>query len=91
LTEFALKLDLSCHFILYNRYHPVSSWPRPEIDPCELPVCFLSTNPQRVAVHYLSGCSGAATDRRHAMAMLAANHPNDPIDVIMGDWYVARR
>jgi hypothetical protein len=34
----------------------------------------------------LSGCSGAATDRRHAMAMLAANHPNDPVDVIMGDW-----
>ncbi|EMC91742.1 hypothetical protein BAUCODRAFT_302991 [Baudoinia panamericana UAMH 10762] len=34
----------------------------------------------------IAGCSGAATDRRHAMAMLAANHSNDPIDVIMGDW-----
>ncbi|KAI7480961.1 DUF1446-domain-containing protein [Hortaea werneckii] len=34
----------------------------------------------------IAGCSGAATDRRHAMAMLAANCPNDPIDVIMGDW-----
>ena len=34
----------------------------------------------------VAGCSGAATDRRHAMAMLAANHPNDPVDVIMGDW-----
>ncbi|KAI7529816.1 DUF1446-domain-containing protein [Hortaea werneckii] len=34
----------------------------------------------------IAGCSGAATDRRHAMAMLAANYPNDPIDVIMGDW-----
>lgn len=33
-----------------------------------------------------AGCSGAATDRRHAMAMLAANYPTDPIDVIMGDW-----
>ncbi|RMY52164.1 hypothetical protein D0865_05935 [Hortaea werneckii] len=34
----------------------------------------------------IAGCSGAATDRRHAMAMLAANCPNDPVDVIMGDW-----
>ncbi|KAK5117289.1 hypothetical protein LTR62_005906 [Meristemomyces frigidus] len=34
----------------------------------------------------IAGCSGAATDRRHAMAMLAANCPNDPIDVITGDW-----
>ncbi len=34
----------------------------------------------------IAGCSGAATDRRHAMAMLAANHPNDPIDVLTGDW-----
>ncbi|RMY82632.1 hypothetical protein D0862_11947 [Hortaea werneckii] len=34
----------------------------------------------------IAGCSGAATDRRHAMAMLAANCPNDPIDVIVGDW-----
>jgi hypothetical protein len=34
----------------------------------------------------IAGCSGSASDRRHAMAMLAANHPNDPIDVIIGDW-----
>lgn len=34
----------------------------------------------------ISGCSGAATDRRHAMALLASNCPTDPIDVIMGDW-----
>ncbi|KAK1056125.1 hypothetical protein LTR74_015157 [Friedmanniomyces endolithicus] len=34
----------------------------------------------------IAGCSGAATDRRHAMAMLAANHPNDPVDVLTGDW-----
>ncbi|KAF2094597.1 DUF1446-domain-containing protein [Rhizodiscina lignyota] len=34
----------------------------------------------------IAGCSGAATDRRLAMAQLAANAPNDPIDVIIGDW-----
>ncbi|KAK3678126.1 hypothetical protein LTR78_002221 [Recurvomyces mirabilis] len=34
----------------------------------------------------IAGCSGAATDRRHAMAMLAANCANDHIDVITGDW-----
>ncbi|KXL46451.1 hypothetical protein M433DRAFT_88046 [Acidomyces richmondensis BFW] len=34
----------------------------------------------------IAGCSGAATDRRHAMKMLASNYPNDPVDVIMGDW-----
>ncbi len=34
----------------------------------------------------IAGCSGAATDRRLAMAELAANAPNDPIDVIIGDW-----
>lgn len=32
------------------------------------------------------GASGSASDRRHAMAMLAANQPNDPVDVIIGDW-----
>ncbi|KAK3073655.1 hypothetical protein LTR53_004561 [Teratosphaeriaceae sp. CCFEE 6253] len=40
-----------------------------------------SNRPIRIA-----GCSGSATDRRQAMAMLAANHPNDPIDVFIGDW-----
>lgn len=34
----------------------------------------------------IAGCSGAATDRRHALAHLAANHPTDPVDVITGDW-----
>ncbi|KAK5702564.1 hypothetical protein LTR97_003509 [Elasticomyces elasticus] len=40
-----------------------------------------STRPIRIG-----GVSGAATDRRHAMAMLAANYPNDPVDVLIGDW-----
>lgn len=34
----------------------------------------------------IAGCSGAVTDRRAAMAQLAENHPNDPIDAIIGDW-----
>jgi hypothetical protein len=34
----------------------------------------------------IAGCSGAVTDRRAAMAQLARNHPNDPVDVIIGDW-----
>lgn len=34
----------------------------------------------------IAGCSGAATDRRAAMAHLAKNHPTDPVDVIIGDW-----
>lgn len=34
----------------------------------------------------MAGCSGAATDRRAALAQLAKNHPNDPVDVIIGDW-----
>ncbi|KAH9830251.1 putative DUF1446 domain protein, partial [Teratosphaeria destructans] len=34
----------------------------------------------------IAGCSGSAIDRRHAMALLAANHPDDPVDVITGDW-----
>ncbi|KAF2813383.1 DUF1446-domain-containing protein [Mytilinidion resinicola] len=40
-----------------------------------------SSRPIRIA-----GCSGSASDRRHAMAMLAANCAHDPIDVIIGDW-----
>jgi Acyclic terpene utilisation family protein AtuA len=32
------------------------------------------------------GASGSATDRRKAMAMFAHNYPNDPVDVIIGDW-----
>ncbi|KXS95463.1 hypothetical protein AC578_4718 [Pseudocercospora eumusae] len=39
------------------------------------------TRPIRIA-----GASGSASDRRHAMAQLAANHPAEPIDVIIGDW-----
>ncbi|KJX93837.1 DUF1446 domain-containing protein [Zymoseptoria brevis] len=39
------------------------------------------TRPIRIA-----GASGSASDRRHAIAMFAKNHPNDPIDVIIGDW-----
>ncbi|GAB7362700.1 hypothetical protein MBLNU230_g3007t1 [Neophaeotheca triangularis] len=34
----------------------------------------------------IAGCSGAATDRRFAMANFAANCPNDPVDVLIGDW-----
>lgn len=34
----------------------------------------------------IAGCSGAATDRRAAMAHLAKNYPTDPVDVIIGDW-----
>lgn len=41
--------------------------------------------PQDRAIR-IAGVSGAATDRRHAMAILAAYHPHDPIDVIIGDW-----
>ncbi|EON61256.1 hypothetical protein W97_00469 [Coniosporium apollinis CBS 100218] len=40
-----------------------------------------SKRPVRIA-----GCSGSTTDRRDAMRILAANHANDPIDVIIGDW-----
>lgn len=32
------------------------------------------------------GASGSASDRRHAFAKFAANHPTDPVDLIMGDW-----
>ncbi|TKX19900.1 hypothetical protein C1H76_8098 [Elsinoe australis] len=34
----------------------------------------------------IAGSSGAASDRRHAMATFAAYHPDDPIDVIIGDF-----
>ncbi|KAJ4367711.1 hypothetical protein N0V86_009832 [Didymella sp. IMI 355093] len=34
----------------------------------------------------IAGCSGSTTDRRNAMALLASNHENDPIDVLVGDW-----
>ncbi|OQO09366.1 hypothetical protein B0A48_04764 [Cryoendolithus antarcticus] len=34
----------------------------------------------------IAGVSGAATDRRQAMAQMAANHLDDPIDVMIGDW-----
>ncbi|KAH7323726.1 hypothetical protein BKA65DRAFT_598282 [Rhexocercosporidium sp. MPI-PUGE-AT-0058] len=34
----------------------------------------------------IAGASGSASDRRHAFASLAANHPSDPVDVIIGDW-----
>ncbi|KAF2279596.1 DUF1446-domain-containing protein [Westerdykella ornata] len=39
------------------------------------------TRPIRIA-----GVSGSTTDRRNAMALLAANYENDPIDVFTGDW-----
>lgn len=34
----------------------------------------------------IEGCSGAGTDRRDAIRAFAANHPHDPVDVIIGDW-----
>ncbi|KAE9994090.1 hypothetical protein EG327_001488 [Venturia inaequalis] len=34
----------------------------------------------------IAGCSGSASDRRHAMLSFASNYPNDPVDVIVGDW-----
>ncbi|CAK3991438.1 probable DUF1446 domain [Lecanosticta acicola] len=40
-----------------------------------------STRPIRIA-----GASGSVSDRRHALATFAANHPDDPVDVIIGDW-----
>ncbi|KAF2401287.1 DUF1446-domain-containing protein [Trichodelitschia bisporula] len=40
-----------------------------------------SARPIRIA-----GCSGSTSDRRHAMRVFAKNHPQDPIDVIIGDW-----
>lgn len=32
------------------------------------------------------GISGAGSDRRFAMARLAANYEKDPVDVLIGDW-----
>jgi Acyclic terpene utilisation family protein AtuA len=32
-----------------------------------------------------TGASGSASDRRHAISILAANYPTDPVDVIIGD------
>ncbi|KAF4549052.1 Hypothetical protein D9617_23g004670 [Elsinoe fawcettii] len=34
----------------------------------------------------IAGCSGSASDRRHALATFAAYQPDDPIDVITGDF-----
>jgi hypothetical protein len=34
----------------------------------------------------IAGCSGSTSDRRHAMLSFASNYPNDPVDVIIGDW-----
>ncbi|OJD22522.1 hypothetical protein ACJ73_06130 [Blastomyces percursus] len=34
----------------------------------------------------IAGASGSASDRRHALASFARNHPNDPIDVIISDY-----
>jgi hypothetical protein len=34
----------------------------------------------------IAGCSGSASDRRHAMHSLASNYLQDPVDVIVGDW-----
>ncbi|KAF2729592.1 DUF1446-domain-containing protein [Polyplosphaeria fusca] len=41
--------------------------------------------PEKRAIR-ISGCSGSTTDRRTAMALLASNYENDPIDVLVGDW-----
>jgi hypothetical protein len=43
-------------------------------------------SPQSQRPVRIAGCSGSASDRRHAMHSFASNHPNDPVDVIMGDW-----
>ncbi|RFU27572.1 hypothetical protein B7463_g8745, partial [Scytalidium lignicola] len=34
----------------------------------------------------IAGASGSASDRRHAFTAFASNYPNDPVDVIIGDW-----
>jgi hypothetical protein len=34
----------------------------------------------------IAGGSGSTSDRRHAILSLARNYPNDPIDLIIGDW-----
>jgi hypothetical protein len=82
-------LDFSFNFlvlVIYCPFYLASQWLHPEIDPFESQVRLRPTRTSKDTQLTLPGCSGAATDRRHAMAMLAANHPNDPVDVIMGDW-----
>ena len=39
-----------------------------------------------IVVLTLSGVSGSVSDRRRAMATFAKNYPNDPVDVIIGDF-----
>jgi hypothetical protein len=34
----------------------------------------------------IAGASGSASDRRQAILSFARNHPNDPVDLIIGDW-----
>ncbi|KAK5084184.1 hypothetical protein LTR70_005378 [Exophiala xenobiotica] len=41
----------------------------------------MTSRPIRIA-----GASGAASDRRHAMAAFAKSHPHDPVDVIINDY-----
>ncbi|KAK2875035.1 hypothetical protein FQN49_001833 [Arthroderma sp. PD_2] len=41
----------------------------------------MATRPIRIA-----GASGAASDRRHALADFARNHPRDPVDVVVQDY-----
>jgi hypothetical protein len=41
---------------------------------------------ERTKLIRTTGCSGSTTDRRNAMALLASNYENDPIDVLVGDW-----
>ncbi|KAH8808491.1 hypothetical protein F5884DRAFT_373006 [Xylogone sp. PMI_703] len=41
---------------------------------------------QRVCPIRIAGASGSASDRRHAFSTFASNYPNDPVDVIIGDW-----
>ncbi|KAH8427160.1 acyclic terpene utilization AtuA family protein [Aspergillus melleus] len=41
----------------------------------------MTSRPIRIA-----GASGSASDRRHAIAEFARNHPQDPIDVIIADF-----
>lgn len=40
----------------------------------------------RLTLQHLIGASGAASDRRHAMASFARNFPSDPVDVIINDY-----
>ena len=43
------------------------------------------TQPQSRPIR-IAGCSGSASDRRHALLTLARSHPTEPVDVITGDW-----